>query len=372
MRAVVLSAAVVAVSAQVGVQSNGAQNFYPVAAHRVLHASPGVDVEFSLPGYDSDGDVLTTRIESLPTSGALYQLSHNYDRHGGTHSKRGSRITSVPSVVTGSGARLLYAPPEDARAPESAWDFFEYTVDDGSLSTNTGTRTSVSPRGTVAVVAEEKTLVASTFSSSAEGWTVSHNGQGGVGVSYEASSRGMLNHYIFSTDDEIMKDSAGSDAERWRFVAPSKFLSPTVVMAYGGSLRFWASSASGDFSAPNLNANRQLVRLTCSQCNDGRGVTMAHFPSAETDFAGSQKHISIPLRPTAWLKDSQNPLKPWTAPTECELVAVLASLDSVEVFGDHTSWYESMAIDSVELVAGSSGDIPLKCYDLEHGTSPRP
>ena len=189
---------------------------------------------------------------------------------------------------------------------------------------------------------------------------------------HEASSRGALSYYIFSNDDEIAKDALGSDAERWQFVAPAKFSSPNAVLSYGGSLRFWASSASGDYSVSKLNSDRQLVRLTCSRCNEGRGITLAHFPSGDTDFDGTQKHIAIPLTVDRWMKDSQNPLTPWKAPTPCELVNVLSSLDSIEILGDHTTWYESMSIDTVELVSGTTGDIPLLCYDLEHGTLPRP
>jgi hypothetical protein len=66
-----------------------------------------------------------------------------------------------------------------------------------------------------------------------------------VRLTYEAYSRGILNHYIIGTDAEINTDvPSNNDLMQWYFVAPPKFWG-NFIIAYGGNLVFSMASAAG-------------------------------------------------------------------------------------------------------------------------------
>lgn len=77
---------------------------------------------------------------------------------------------------------------------------------------------------------------------------------------------------------------------------------------------------------------------------------------------GKSRVVSIPLKETAWKKDPKNTLLPWTTPTPCDFVEVLGDISSLRILGDHTRWYESVAIDRVAYTVG--GSVPLACADI--------
>jgi hypothetical protein len=272
----------------------------------------------------------------------------------GYEPKRGGAVT-VNSKVYGSQFRIIYVPPVNKNAPVGKWADFTYTVNDGS---------STSKQGIVTLVSSDKWIVGSKFDNDVEGWTIVGNGVGGAGVTFEASSRGPLNHYIWSKESEINVDDKGSDKDQWQFVAPSKFLGNKVI-SYGGELSFWMSSASGDFSsAANRNGGENLVELVCDSCASQTGVRLVRRLSAGTPFTGAPTLMSIPLSESAWLKDTKNSLIPFAPPTQCELVEVLEGLTSIRILGDFTKWYESVSIDSVNIKHGSG--VPIACYSILH------
>lgn len=120
-------------------------------------------------------------------------------------------------------------------------------------------------------------------------------------VAYEASSRGLLNHYVYGSDDTINTMGPGQDADRslWYFMAPQKFLGHHGI-AYGGSLDFVLSSFHGDFSPDKLNtgldsSGLHLIELYCATCNVNRGVTLAFPAKATAAFTGAATSYSIAL-----------------------------------------------------------------------------
>lgn len=237
------------------------------------------------------------------------------------------------------------------------WAYFDYTVSDG-------TSTSAPGRVWLLRASDAESVVVSDFAAGADGWTVDSGARGVpvVAATHDASRKGSLNRFIFGVDRHINVPAAGaSDDDRWHFVAPPKFLGNQLA-AYRGSLRMRAASASGDFSPANLNANRHVVVLECASCNVQRGRRLVLPASAVAPVTGEEMDLVAPLREDAgWLVDPRNEvLNQWRAPTQCEFVEVMEGLSAVRVLGDHTRWYESLALDDVRLSRGEP--IPIACY----------
>jgi hypothetical protein len=155
-------------------------------------------------------------------------------------------------------------------------------------------------------------------------------------------------------------NNADVDMALWYFSAPSKFLGNKGI-AYGGELKFTLSAFSGDFSKSNGDAH--LVELECASCIGpvGKGILLA-FPisGADVKFDGKTAQFSIPLlEHKGWMKDTQSVLqKDWPAPSQCDMIQVLSRLSALRILGDHTSWYETVAIDDVALV-NSASQLPI-------------
>jgi|EP00945_MAST-04E_sp_MAST-4E-sp1_P000782 hypothetical protein len=326
----------------------------PIAQHISIAASPNKELVIKLRGYDSDGDVLKATLSPGNTNaGKVYQLSQVYSDYG-YEPKTGDVIKSS-SEVTGSSNRVVFSPASNTAKPGNApWREFTYVVNDGTSDSNVGI---------VKVVGSDKVLIGSSFSDDAESWTVSQNGAGGVGSYHDTSSRGLLNRYIYSKEDEIHVDANGDDSKLWYFNAPNKFLG-NFIHAYGGRLEFTLGSQSGDFSKANLNKGGALpfVILDCATCDQGSGVRLVKYLGSDLTFDGKTKKYSIPLTPTSggWLKDPKNTLFSWTTPSDCEMVELLAGLSNVRILGDFTRWHESVSLDEVTWKHGPG--IPISCY----------
>ncbi|GMI32407.1 hypothetical protein TrCOL_g8022 [Triparma columacea] len=324
----------------------------PLSLHTVAEVAVGGNVVIPLLGYDTDiGHSLTATITSLPTTGKVYQLSDVYSKYG-YDPKVGTEITSVNTVVTDSKMRVLYVRPTPDRELSGDFARFEYTVSDGT------TGTAASSAGTVVVLGPSKNVVGSDFSSSNDGWTIEGNRVAGTAATYEASSRGSLNHYIYATDDSLNMQS-DTDKDLWYFSAPSSFLGWQGAV-YGGTMEFTLSSFSGDFSAANLNSQSYLVELYCSKCATNTGVTIS-YPLSATSFDGTTKTFSISMKETGgWLRDPENTLQAWTVPTKCDFIEVLSGLTHVKILGDFTKWYESVSIDNVSFKkSNAKSNIPV-------------
>jgi hypothetical protein len=179
---------------------------------------------------------------------------------------------------------------------------------------------------------------------------------------WERSSRGKdLSQYIHHTDKDIKVDNGGSDEKLWYFVAPPKFLSHQGI-TYGGSLHFTQSASTGDFAPGNMNHHPALVILECATCKDvsastaegaqyNKGVRLVYHSSQV--FDGTTTKFQVDFKTGLWYKDPKNVLNDWAPATECELIEVLSHMTGMYILGDHTKWYETVAMDNVYTTAGS-------------------
>ena len=74
-------------------------------------------------------------------------------------------------------------------------------------------------------------------------------------------------------------------------------------------------------------------------------------------FNGDAVTFSVSLvESKGWLKDPQNALAQWSAPSKCDMIQVLSRLSAIRILGDWTNWYESVALDDVSFanVKGNS------------------
>ncbi len=82
---------------------------------------------------------------------------------------------------------------------------------------------------------------------------------------------------------------------------------------------------------------------------------------------GKSRRMSLTFTETEWKKDPKNSLVAWTQPSKCEMVEVLTGISSLRILGDHTRWYESVAIDSVSYSRGTAG-VPADCASKYYKT----
>ncbi len=313
----------------------------------------GKELELALPGYDLDGDDVTIWLISLPEQGHLYELSSTYAEYGyepklGSVIERASR--AQPYQLRDKSARLIYVPPSDTPSPtEKPWAKFKYLANDGRQN------------GLAAFVwlhAPHARVAASDFDHGPDGWSVIRNGQAASrkplgGLQYNRRSWSSLQWFISATDEEQHTDPAtNDDRERWAFVAPPKF-SGQHAIAYGGHLRFTIGSFSGDFHA--LNSELVAVRLFCANCTFNTGETFVVMQdSAQFSFKGGVAKVDIPLTEKVWLRDPKSTIEEYEAITQCEMIEALAHLSGMHITADFTQKQETIGIDNVEIIAGSS------------------
>lgn len=339
----------------------------PIAMHQLVVVNTASDDVIRLKGYHLTDPTLQYTITSPPSSGSLFQLSDVYSKYG-YDPKAGVAITSGPSIVTGSNNRIYYKRPSPDADSNQLWDRITYTAAtvvntvpsyQGVTSTKVG---SPSYPGTITIVPASGALVGSNFLLSNEGWTIRGN-KLVQNATYEPYSRGaLLNHYIYGTDDKINVDCPSCpDRSLWYFQAPISYLGNWGI-AYGGSISFTLGAFSGDFTKINSDSNN-LVILECANCVGpvGPGITLG-FPIKNLpyiQFTGAPVQYTIPLLEGAgWLKDPQNTLLKWTTPSKCDMIQVLSRLTSFQILGDWTTWYESVALDNVQ-ISNTKGQLPL-------------
>jgi len=342
-----------------GVGGEAIAQHAPLALHHLYEVANGDEVVVSLQGHDLDGDKTKATITKLPRLGVLYQLSHVFDKHG-YDPKAGAAITTVPIAISGKDSRVVYRRQQFDHAAHQIGsasyqkpdaDEFEYTVNDGTEEESLA--------GKVTFVSDtSRQLVSSDFRFMDEGWKTIGNTKSIV--RYEAKRRGEMNNYIYSVDDLIDIDVDKNDRDLWKFLLPEKYTGWYGAW-YGGKFRFSLSSFSGDYSGVNdhwvddkyhpLN----LVEIFCESCDLFKGATIAFPLTAVEEFDGKTTHYSLTMTESSgWVKDPQNTLYEWTAPTRCSFIEVLSGISSVKILGDFTNWYESVSIDNVRWVAAPS------------------
>lgn len=324
----------------------------PYALHQLVVVDTAGDALIRLNGYDQvvASNKMTFTVTGAPSDGNLYQLSQVYSDYG-YEPKAGTAISS-PVVVTGSKNRVYYKRPDPDASTVNKWDTITFTASDGTVDSTPGTVTIVPPSGA---------LVGDEFLLSNGGWTIAGNKATTAAV-HESFSRGaLLNHYIYGADDKINVASSGTDdLSLWYFEAPSTYLGNQGI-AYGGYLKFSIGAFSGDFSKMNSNDTAMVV-LECASCQGPvtSGITLAYPISAYSEsFNGDSMTITIPLvEDMGWIKDPQNTLLDWADASKCDVIQVLSRLTGLRILGDWTRWYESVAIDNVQIY-NTKGNLPV-------------
>lgn len=335
----------------------------PIAPHQLIVVPATGNSLIQLKFYDPTTTLFQYKVKSPPGSGSLFQLSQVFSNYG-YEPKNGLLISANDTVVTGSLNRVYYSRPTPDVAGINKWTSFDYVVvrkSDGAIS----------PPGTVTIVPPSGAIIGSNFLTSGEDWTITGNKGVVETPSYERYSRGaLLNYYIVGTDNVINVQTSGeSDQSLWYFEAPMKYYG-NYGIAYGGLLEFTLGSFAGDFTKLN-DGSVNAVILECEECIGpvGKGITLAYsiaslFSSPNGKFDGSPKRFTLPLKETAgWMKDPQDSLKSWYTPSQCDMIQVLSRLSKVRILGDWTTWYETVALDNVQ-ISNKQGQVPICAMSL--------
>ena len=304
----------------------------------VINSADDNGITIRLKGANPCGNKLTYVITELPKYGAIYQLSQIYNLHG-YNPISGKQITDKNTVVDWSSNRVYYVTATGRRSDRLLSDAFSFRITDGKNS---------SFDGMVTIVDKSCAIVGSDFLSGDEGWTIIGNAGAVSAPQFEPFNRGKsFNYYIYAKDEIINHSKFGEqDKSLWYFNAPAKFLGNKGA-AYGGHITFSIGLFAGDIAS--LSKGLNLVELECKECGYNAGIRLAHRFS-KIHFTHAIAHFKIELLETAnWLKDPQNSLKPWSAPSRCEFIQVLSRLSGLRILGDITTWYETVAIDNVVL-----------------------
>ena len=316
-----------------------------VVINNVDVAEGGITIR--LKGANPCGNKLTYVIMELPTYGAIYQLSQVFNLHG-YNPISGKQITEKNTVVDWSSNRVYYV-PTGRRSVRLLSDAFSFRITDGKNG---------SFDGTVTLVDKSGTIVGSDFLTGDEGWTIIGNAKVGAvsAPQFEPYHRGKLfNYYIYAKDDIINHSKFGDqDKSLWYFNAPAKFLGNKGA-AYGGHISFSIGLFAGDIASLNRGGN--LIELECKECGYKTGITLV-YRFSKIHFEHKIAHFKIELLETAnWLKDPQDSLKQWSAPSKCEFIQVLSRLSGLRILGDITTWYETVALDNVFL-SNTKNNVP--------------
>jgi len=340
------------------VGSSEGANTAPKAHHLVYRVAPGKAVEVTLVGHDMDGDKLHMTVTTLPHVGNLYDLTQVYAQHNHPPMHlESTKISSANHLVPAlSKNRIIYEAPLRNFSPGMITEF-KYSVSDG-LAT--------SVQGRVVIIADstsaEHVLVSSDFRQDNEGWLIVNNGKLPHEPVHEKSSYGVLNHFIFATDELLDIDQNGVDRKQWMFSAPAKFLG-FQSWSYDGFLSVSIGAFSGDIKKMQT-AEDNFAILECKTCAMGKGMRFA-YKVGDISFNGTPTRISLHLSETGnWLKLSKNPLASPSVPTKCEFIEMLNDLSAVYILGDFTAWYETIGIDDVQFISKSTGKdhrLPPQC-----------
>jgi hypothetical protein len=329
----------------------------PVARHVSCSVAAGSPTVCALAAYETGNLTLAFLIKTLPTSGNLYETSQNYRTYGTDPKYAPTPIQEhqLPYQISDALFRVVYVPPFDVFPPEGRWAAFTYQVQEP----NSG---SMSEAGQVSLNSPANHVASSSFIGGIDAWSVVGNIHGAT-PTWQAFGWGLLNRYIYSTDEvQYIDFDTGSDRSKWYFQAPDgKYYLPEMASAYGGTLKFTVSSTYGDFS--HLNSPLDFITLECSSCNSNRGLRIVRFADNGLQWDGSERVITVTLAANNfWRRDPMNTALPFTDATECEIAAVLAGLTKLKILGDFTKAGEGVAIDDVSVSSATTQPaFPLAC-----------
>ncbi|CEO99160.1 Laminin IV type A domain-containing protein [Plasmodiophora brassicae] len=316
---------------------------YPKALHVVVTAQAQTDIVIQLlPNATGGYPILATQIGSVPSSGALYQLSQVYAVYGYMPQK-GTQITSSYTNVSSLASnRVLFSAPIGFTGA----NFTYYAINKYGMSTSAG----------IVYITVDGSAVSSPFTTSNENWFVVYDATASAG--WSATSIGNLNHFIYS--DSIPYVVGSANTARWSFTAPSKF-SGNFERAYNGYISFWLTSFAGDFTTSVYPNPKTFVALTCATCASGAGITLAQ---RNITWVGDTRLFNFTLNEqpiNGWKKDPKSVFLSWTTPTNCDFFNVLSGLSSVAIYPDVSTGQESVGLDDVRIVFGQT-DNSVSCY----------
>jgi len=324
----------------------------PVAPSMIIESDYGDEIVMTFdPESGGTTGTLDVVLTSLPDAGTLWDLHYNFRTHG-YMPRVGTQVKSVPWTVHRDRQIVFRAP--------SYFDMlnFTYVVVDNSTSKRT------SANGWVVVMSPDNTATCVTnFTNGAEGWTAG-TVQDQRAVVWSGTSVGALNHFIYSDGGA---SEVGEPLERdWRFFSPSSFRK-NHLLSYNGQLQFWLNSFVGDFENYLRPNPHSFISIQCASCNGGLGIELAQ---REVAYTGGLQFFNFTLNEETkfgWRKNPRDSrISEWPNPTQCEFLQVLISMDRIDIMGDFTDGYETIALDQPQFLIGD-GNIPTPtgCYNLD-------
>lgn len=223
---------------------------------QTVAASEDVDKTITLAGTDANGDSLTFRINSLPANGALYQTSDG--------TTRGTEITSTPTTVSDSSARVIYVSAENASG--NGHGNFEFSANDG-------TTWSLTAEVTVNVSAVNDLPTTSNAS---------------IGLNQETNKNINLSASDVENDDltySIVSNPSKGTITSINSATGAVVYRPNVGETGSDSFTFKANDGTGD-------SNTSTINLTISSLN--RTVQFLQSTSEAAESAGTH-NLTIQL-----------------------------------------------------------------------------
>jgi hypothetical protein len=290
-------------------------------------------VTITLLTYDADDDADDFyTITALPSSGTLHAPSTNWLNFGYEPIK-GAQITAVPFNLNSN--TLVYSAPEDF-----SLDLVKFKV--------TSTDAAESNVAYIDITSSTRVYLESPFNVDEEDWQVV--AASSVDAPWSSTSTALLNHYIYA--GEIDSVLGANNNVRWYFEAPVAFHGdhPNLV---GGTLAFSLHSFAGSFDSDDLYAvadNENFVELLCSSCGS-KGYIFAQRVGA---YTGGSSAFTYTLSPDGgWLMDPHDSrVTEWSAPSKTEFLEMVRGLDGIRVYGDITTAFEAVGMDSFTMTAG--------------------
>lgn len=332
----------------------------PSALHLRITLNHTLDAIIRLRVYDKHhpSSLFHFYIQDLPERGELYQLSQVFSNYG-YEPVKGTRIHNTDTMVSDKRGRIYF------RNYDNHATSFTYLA----VNTKNGC---ISLIGSITVIPTTGILVGSDFTINHEGWTIVGNKQPllyATMVPYSTSP--LLSHYIQGSDNLIHSSRTVHDQNLWYFQAPKQFTGNQLA-AYRGNIEFVIGSFSGDFNKLHPG-NTMGVIIECNSCAHGKGRRFG-YPISKLDasfrFDRRPVRISISLDETGgWLEDPHNTLLPWTSPSQCGFLYALSNISSIQILGDWTVWYETVAIDSVYLRYEGCQQLPICSAYLPYACS---
>lgn len=287
-------------------------------------------------------------IDDLPYYGELSQLSHVYSNYG-YEPKNGYSISNNTRVNDHKG-RVYY---EKGKQLFNNKDVFSY------YAVNRKTQC-VSKRGEITIVSSNGIITKSDFLIDNENWLIIGNKKEMDSI-FSKTTIGTISYYIYGNDNLIntsnMINGIQKDKSLWYFQAPNKFLG-NIAVAYGGNIEFDIVSFSGDFSK-KTSENNYAVILECDSCNKKLGIPISNVKGL-SEFMGNYSHISISLlENTGWLEEDKSIGLLREVVNKCDIIFILSNISAIQILGDWTLWYETVAIDNVVIRNEKSIKLPI-------------